>query len=150
MPVDLSKVVEKRSITLLPTRQDRAERKRKAASQDNAGPAWFNMPAADRTPEMEKDLRLLSMRTALDPKQHYRRGERPGRGKYFQVGTVVADSTGFYADRLTKRQRGGTMLDTLMRDTERQQYFKKKYDVLQEASLKASRKPKGQWQGGKK
>lgn len=142
--------MEDRSITLLPRKQDLREQKKKAAGQDTAGPAWFNMRATERSPEVERDLRLLAMRAALDPKQHYRRGERIGQSKYFQLGTVVADSTGFYADRLTKKQRAGTMLDTLMRDTERQQYFKKKYSVLQEASLKASRKPRDQRQRPKK
>lgn len=138
---DLGKTAE-RPIKLLPTRQEKLEgRRKRTTGKDNAGPAWFNMPAPERTPELEQDIRLLSMRAALDPKQHYRKGERIGQGKYFQVGTVIQDSTGHYSDRLTRRQRGNSMLDTLMRDTERQQYLKKKFDLLQAANIRKGRIP---------
>lgn len=134
---DVAKLAE-RPLKLLPTRQERLDNKKKGGT-DTAGPAWFNMPASDVTPEIEKDIRLLQMRSALDPKQHYRKGERILQGKYFQVGTVINNSSGHYSDRLVKRQRGRTVLETLMRDTERQKYFKKKYNTLQEASVKAGK-----------
>ncbi|PJF16509.1 hypothetical protein PSACC_03696 [Paramicrosporidium saccamoebae] len=137
---DLSKVAEQ-PLKLLPTRQERINHKKQRNTQDSTGPAWFNMAAADITPELEKDVKLLQMRAALDPKQHYKKGERILQGKYFQVGTVVNDATSHYSHRLTKRQQGGTVLDTLMRDTKRQQYFKKKYNALQEASVKAGKAP---------
>lgn len=139
MTIDLGKVVKGRPLELLPTRGVKREQRQKSKTQDTAGPAWFDMPAPERTPELEKDLQLLAMRAALDPKQHYRKGEQLGKGKYFQLGTVISDSTGRYTDRLTRRQRGNTMLDTLMRDTERQQYLKRKYEGLQEAAIKAGR-----------
>lgn len=150
MTVNLGKIVENRSLELLPTKQEKLDRKHRKKEQDTAGPAWFNLPAPERTPELEKDLRVLAMRSVLDPKQHYRKGERLGQGKYFQVGTVVSDITGYYSDRLTKRQKGATILDTLMRDTERQHYFKKKYDALQQASVRAGRTPRPQkpWSRG--
>lgn len=130
-----------RPLQLLSTRQERLDNKKRKHIQDTAGPAWFNMPVSVSTPELDKDVRVLQMRSALDPKQHYRKGEKILRGKYYQVGTVINDSTGHYTDRLTKKQRGGTILDTLIKDTERQQYFKKKYSQLQEASIKAGRAP---------
>ena len=150
MTIHLSKVVKDRPLALLPTRGERREQRQKSKTRDTAGPAWFDMPVPERTPELEKDLRLLAMRSALDPRQHYRRGERVGQGKYFQVGTVISDSTGHYADRLTRRQRGSTILDTLMRDTDRQQYLKKKYEGLQEAAIKAGRpsQPAKPWAAG--
>lgn len=139
---DLAKLVENRGLTLLPTRSERAQNRKKKSNPDTAGPAWFNMPVAVRTPELESDIRLLTMRSALDPKQHYRRGEKILQGKYFQVGTVIADPTRHHSERLTRRQRGQSILDTLMRDTERQQYFKKKFANLQEANVKAGRTPR--------
>lgn len=129
-------------MTLLPTKAERVQAKKKRASQDTAGPAWYNMPAAIRTPELEKDIKLLTMRSALDPKQHYRRGEKILQGKYFQVGTVMADPTGHYSERLTRRQKGQSIVDTLMKDTERQQYFRKKFSSLQEANIRAGRTPR--------
>lgn len=152
---DLSKRAE-RPMQLLPTKQERIDAKKKKNTADTAGPAWFNMPAAEKTPELELDLRLLSMRSALDPKQHYRKGERLFAGKYFQAGTIISDPTGHYNDRLTRKQRGTTILETLLRDTERQKMLKKKYDKLQDASIKAgrtfhpARSKKKSWAGVKK
>lgn len=139
---DLGKLVEARAISLLPTKMERTQNRKKKSNPDTAGPAWFNMPAAVRTPELEKDIKLLAMRSAIDPKQHYKRGEKILQGKYFQVGTVTADPTGHYSGRLTRRQRGQTILETLMKDTERQQYFKKKFSSLQEANIRAGRAPR--------
>lgn len=135
----LSEIVDSSSISLLPSRQARIEKRKRNNTQDNAGPAWFNMAAPERTPELETDLKLLSMRSAIDPKRHYRRGEKLGQSKYFQVGTIIEDATGFYGDRLTRKQRGSTMLDTLIRDTERNSYIKKKYEGLQQESMKKGR-----------
>lgn len=146
MARDLSKRAEQ-PLRLLPTKESRGEEKKRAkggkggkgGAADTAGPAWFGMPAAERTAEVEKDLRLLAMRRALDPSRHYRKNEKIAAGKYFQVGTVVEDSTGFYGDRLTKRQRGNTILETLMRDSERQAYLKSRYDAVQQTRHKAVR-----------
>lgn len=117
-------------LTLLPSTQDR--KKKAKASTDTAGPAWFNMPHAQMTPELEKDIQLLRMRSALDPKRHYRKNEKILAGKYLQVGTIINNPTGFYNDRLSKRQRAATVIDTLMRDYEHQRYLKNKFDKLQE------------------
>lgn len=139
---DLSKLVDGRPLTLLPTKTERLAAKKKKTTEDTAGPAWFNMPAPKMTAELEADVRILSMRSALDPKQHYRRGEKILQGKYFQFGTVISDPTRRYSERLTRKKQGQSILETLMRDTEKQQYFKRKYDVLQEASLRSSRAPR--------
>lgn len=142
---DLGKLVDSRPLQLLPTRQQRIEqRRKKKEGPDNAGPSWFHMPAAKLTPELETDVRLLRMRQGLDPKQHYRKGEKLLQGKYYQVGTVISDPTARYSERLTRRQRGRTILETLLKDTERQQYLKKKYNALQEVRLQNSRTPRNQ------
>lgn len=101
-----------------------------------AGPAWFDMPKGDMNdPKIRDDIKLLSLRSALDPKQHYRKGDRGFSGsKYFQVGTVVADHSSYFNDRLIKKQRSTTILDTLMRDAERKAYLKSKYNRLQSNS----------------
>lgn len=109
-----------------------------------AGPGWFDMVPTESSAELEADLRLLSMRGALDPKHHYRRGvvdtikangkRRDGSKPMVQLGTVIEPAIGYYTDRLTRKQRAQTMLDTLMRDVEKQQFLKRKYQTLQDAS----------------
>ncbi len=131
--VDLNKLVEKRRISLLPAaatkKQDAKQVAKKA--QDTAGPAWYNLPKPEMTPELEKDLKLIRMRSALDPKRHYKNGPLL-TSQYFHVGTVVAGADEFFSkDRLTRRQQGSTVLDTLLRDDEKKAYFKKKFAASQ-------------------
>lgn len=126
-------------------RESKSNRNAREKDQKALGPGWFNMQTAPMTPELEADLRLISMRAALDPKRHYRRGavqylKKGAPRPLVQIGTVVEDATGFFTDRLTKRQRGQSMLDTLMRDVERQQYLKRKYDVIQASKTVDSNK----------
>lgn len=138
---DLSKSTGQ-PLKLLPTKSERiASRK---STNDTAGPAWFNMRGSDKTVEVQKDIRLLSMRSVLDPKRHYRKGESLGSSNYAQVGTVITDATGHYSDRLTKRQRTLTVLDSLVKDQNREQYFKNKYNRLQQVSQRSG---KGAYKG---
>lgn len=101
-----------------------------------AGPAWFDMPKGDlNDPKIKDDMKLLSLRSALDPKQHYKKGDCGSNGsKYFQLGTIIADHSSYFNDRLIKKQRSTTILDTLMRDAERKAYLKSKYNRLQSNS----------------
>lgn len=139
--VDLNKLVDSRPVALLPAaaRKKEAGRQHAKAAQDTAGPAWFHMPKAEMTPELEKDVRLIRMRSALDPKRHYKNGPVLA-SKYFQVGTIVAGADEFYsAARLSRKQQGTTVLDTLMKDGDKRAYFKKKFTASQQANRAGSK-----------
>lgn len=43
------------------------------------------MPASELTDERKRDLEVLMMRDALDPKSHYKKPDREVFPKYFQV-----------------------------------------------------------------
>lgn len=43
------------------------------------------MPASELTDERKRDLEVLMMRDALDPKLHYKKPDREVFPKYFQV-----------------------------------------------------------------
>lgn len=49
------------------------------------GDGWFNMKAPELTEEMKNDLKALKMRSAMDPKRFYKKNDREGFPKYFQV-----------------------------------------------------------------
>ena len=136
----LLKKVNSSSIKALPSASERRIDKQKSKSKDTAGAAWFDLPATPITPELEKDLKVLSMRGALDRKQFYRGGEQPGKSKYFQIGTVIDSAAGFYSDRLPKKMRPKSIVDTLLKDEESKAYFKKKFNDLQ-VKYKSGRKP---------
>lgn len=120
-----------KDISLLPTAAQRKALKDKKKAKETAGPGWFDMPAPEMTPELEKDLKVLSMRGALDRKRHYR-AEVVGKSKYFQMGTVVSSSAGFYSDRIPKRQQPKSLVDALLKDEDSKAYYRKKFNELQE------------------
>lgn len=94
--------------------------------------SWATMKGTKLTPELEKDLKLLSMRNALDLGRHYKTGEKiGGKDKPFQVGTIVESSNEFYSGRLTKKQRKPTLVDTLLYDEEKRSVYKNKFMNLQ-------------------
>ncbi|KAJ0093744.1 hypothetical protein Patl1_24741 [Pistacia atlantica] len=59
----------------------------KKQMKDTVGTSWFDMPAATITPELKKDLQLLKLRNAFDPKRHYKKGDTKSKTlpKYFQA-----------------------------------------------------------------
>ncbi len=58
---------------------------------------WFDLPATQITDEVKRDLRLLHLRAALDPKRFYKGFDQSKFPKYFQLGTVVEGAADFYA-----------------------------------------------------
>lgn len=107
--------------------------------KDTTGKSWFDMPAKTITPEVEKDLRLLKLRSAMDPKRHYKKGDSKSKTlpKYFQVGTVVEPASEFFTGRLTKKERKATLADELLSDHTLAQYRKRKVREIEEKNRPA-------------
>lgn len=87
-----------------------------------------------KTPEMtealKRDLQVLKMRSVLDPKRHYRKentktsiGNLP---KTFEVGTIIADHTESSAHKIRRKDRKETIVQELLSDMTRREYFKRK------------------------
>ncbi|KAG6756893.1 hypothetical protein POTOM_037191 [Populus tomentosa] len=106
----------------------------KSQRKDSLGKDWFDMPASTITPELKRDLQLLKLRSAIDPKKHYKRGDSKSKElpKYFQVGTVVEPATDFYSGRLTKKERKVTIADELLYDQTFSAYRKRKVREIEE------------------
>ncbi len=61
------------------------KRERKTEREKTSGADWFNLPATEITEERRRDLEILQMRDALDPKRHYKSNDRTILPKYYQV-----------------------------------------------------------------
>ncbi|KAM9378898.1 deoxynucleotidyltransferase terminal-interacting protein 2 [Phaethornis superciliosus] len=105
-------------------KQHRAEREK------TTGYGWFGMKAPEITSELKNDLKVLKMRASLDPKHFYKKNDRDGLPKYFQVGTVVDSPIDFYHSRIPKKQRKRTIVEELLADSEFRRYNKKKYQEI--------------------
>ncbi|KAJ7410442.1 deoxynucleotidyltransferase terminal interacting protein 2 [Willisornis vidua] len=106
------------------------KKQRRAEREKTAGDGWFGMKAPEITSELKNDLKVLKMRASLDPKHFYKKNDRDGLPKYFQVGTVVDSPIDFYHSRIPKKQRKRTIVEELLADSEFRRYNKKKYQEI--------------------
>ncbi|KAF7990011.1 hypothetical protein HCN44_008685 [Aphidius gifuensis] len=137
-PVD--EVLEKSAIkpgfeTLLRVpRYDVSKRQQVAKNRHDrektAGKKWFNLPKTEMTDDVKHDLEIIKMRSVLDPKHFYKKNDRSGFPKYFQVGKVVDSPVEYYNGRLTKKQRKNTIVEELMANAEFSKYNKRKYNEI--------------------
>eukprot|EP00850_Spirogloea_muscicola_P007291 SM000036S13335 [mRNA] locus=s36:606795:609350:- [translate_table: standard] len=111
-----------------------------------AGPKWFDLPATTITPDMKQELRLLKLRTVLDPKRHYRAPDTTKFPKHFQIGTVVEGPADFYSGRLSKKERKQSFGAELLADPGLKQYRKRKYEEIQQQKQSGG---KGFWRAKK-
>ncbi|KAM4659070.1 glutamate--cysteine ligase regulatory subunit isoform 4-T4 [Amazona ochrocephala] len=106
------------------------KKQRRAERAKTTGDGWFGMKAPEITTELKNDLKVLKMRASLDPKHFYKKNDRDGLPKYFQVGTVVDSPIDFYHSRIPKKQRKRTIVEELLADSEFRRYNKKKYQEI--------------------
>ncbi|KAJ9051038.1 dTDP-fucopyranose mutase, variant 2 [Entomophthora muscae] len=109
--------------------------------ESNAGSKWFNMPAPIMTPELKRDLELLSLRNVLDRKRFYKRTDKQPVSKFLQVGTIVEDKSEFYSARIVKKDRKSNMVQELLHDSGSQEYFNSRFNQLQQNAAQNCRKP---------
>ncbi|NXS54760.1 TDIF2 protein, partial [Brachypteracias leptosomus] len=106
------------------------KKQRRAEREKTTGDGWFGMKAPEITSELKNDLKVLKMRASLNPKHFYKKNDRDGLPKYFQVGTVVDSPIDFYHSRVPKKQRKRTIVEELLADSEFRRYNKKKYQEI--------------------
>ena len=104
-----------------------------AADAANATKRWFSMPAVEYTPELRRDVRLLKLRGAYDPKRFYKTDDTSKLPKNFQIGTVVEGAQDFYSARLTKKERKRTLTEEVFADAEIKAVRKKRFAKIQAA-----------------
>ncbi|XP_053104819.1 deoxynucleotidyltransferase terminal-interacting protein 2 isoform X2 [Hemicordylus capensis] len=118
------------------------KKQRRAEREKTTGDGWFGMKAPEMTDELKNDLRALKMRAAIDPKRFYKKNDREGLPKYFQVGTVEDSPVDFYHARIPKKDRKKNIVDELLADSEFRRYNKRKYQSImaEKAALAAGKK----------
>ncbi|KAL6459001.1 hypothetical protein MHYP_G00324730 [Metynnis hypsauchen] len=118
-----------------------AKLKRKEEKAKTTGDGWFDMRAPELTEDLRNDLKALKMRSAMDPKRFYKKNDREGFPKYFQVGTVVDNPADFYHSRIPKKQRKRTIVEELLADAEFRSFNKRKYhEIMAEKAADAAGK----------
>ena len=65
--------------------------------KDTSGAQWFHMEAPTLTTEIKADLKVIALRSILDPKRHYKKDKSLMKfPKYFQMGTVCETRMNFF------------------------------------------------------
>ncbi|KAL5604654.1 hypothetical protein BROUX41_001995 [Berkeleyomyces rouxiae] len=106
----------------------------KTETKDTAGSGWFDLPKTNLTPELKRDLQLLRLRNALNPKVHYKKQSlRSQVPRYSHVGEVVAGPTEFFSSRVSKHDRQRTFADEVLAAEKSSGKFKSKYSEIQVA-----------------
>ncbi|XP_038649792.1 deoxynucleotidyltransferase terminal-interacting protein 2 [Scyliorhinus canicula] len=107
------------------------KKKRREERAKTSGDGWYDMKAPELTDELKNDLKALKMRAAIDPKRFYKKNDRVGFPKYFQVGKVLDNPADFYHSRIPKKQRKQTMVEELLADADFRRYNKRKYQQIE-------------------
>ncbi|KAK9404038.1 deoxynucleotidyltransferase terminal-interacting protein 2 [Crotalus adamanteus] len=118
------------------------KKQRRIERAKTTGDGWFGMKAPEMTEELKNDLKALKMRAAIDPKRFYKKNDRKGLPRHFQVGTIVDSPADFYHARIPKKERKKTIVDELLADSEFRRYNKRKYQdiIAEKAALAAGKK----------
>lgn len=116
------------------------KKQRQLEREKTTGSAWFDMPKTEMTDEIRRDLQILKMRHILDRKRHYKKmGNKPDP-KYFQIGTIIESPTEFFSARMNKKERKATIVDELLASDDQKQYYKRKFNEVQERTNSGGKK----------
>ncbi|XP_078493822.1 deoxynucleotidyltransferase terminal-interacting protein 2 [Ciona intestinalis] len=121
------------SLTRIPCAASRRSqvKQRRLERKKTSGKKWFNMKCPEITEEIRNDLKVLEMRSVLDPKRFYKHNDRRGTPKFFQMGKIMDNSSDFYSSRVTKKERKSTLVGELLADAKFKKYQKRKYNEIQ-------------------
>ena len=113
----------------------REEELRKAENRRrDAGPGWHHIPERELTPDQRRELKLLKLRGAMDPKQHYRAADSSKLPTRFHVGTVIEGPAEYYSGRLFRRERRPNFTQEVLGDDAVRAYAKRKFRSINDAA----------------
>jgi len=133
-PLSSSPASQAREVRGAPTRpvNDRKHRRAEAKKERESKLAkWFGLRKHKMTPELEKELKAIKLRTSFDPKRFYKAHDSQELPKYFTIATEVGG--GMAPVGLNTRtadvhaHSGRSFLDTIMRDQKSHEFTNKKF-----------------------
>ncbi|KAH8292791.1 hypothetical protein KR054_006455 [Drosophila jambulina] len=99
------------------------------------GAGWFNLPATEINEEIGNELKIIQMRSVLNPKQFYKKNDLKILPKYFQIGVVEHSALDNYKEKNTKNTKK-SLVDDLLQDEAFQKFNKRRYTKSLERSAK--------------
>lgn len=91
---------------------------------------WFEMPSSDFNDDVKRDLEVLSMRGAFNPKRHYKNLESIKTANWIQIGTVLDNPVEGRSGQLPNRLRKRTLTQEWLADPEMGQELQKRFQKI--------------------
>ncbi|XP_017073667.1 uncharacterized protein LOC108109613 [Drosophila eugracilis] len=102
----------------------------KAKSSKTKGGDWAYFPASEVTEGMRNELKIIQMRSVLNPKQFYKKNDRKCLPTFFQIGTV--QHSALEHDEEKKARKNMSLVNELLEDKSFQIFNKRIFnDVTQ-------------------
>ncbi|KAH8251498.1 hypothetical protein KR038_006495 [Drosophila bunnanda] len=99
------------------------------------GTGWFNLPATEINDEISNELKIIQMRSVLNPKQFYKKNDLKVLPKYFQIGVVEHSALDHYKEKNTRNTKK-SLVDDLLQDEAFQKFNKRSYNKALQRSAK--------------
>ena len=94
-----------------------------------AGKGWFDIPELEIDDDLKRDIQLIEMRGALDPKRFYKNTDKIKR--IVGVGTVIEGLGEYKSGRLKNSERRGSITEEVLSDGAIKAFSKRKYLEIQ-------------------
>ncbi|XP_055697990.1 deoxynucleotidyltransferase terminal-interacting protein 2 [Phlebotomus papatasi] len=132
LKIDVEKELLKTGNQEILQRHSRSQKKKlnKEMREKQKGKEWFNLPATEVTDEIKNDLKVLQMRSVLDPKHFYKKNDLKVLPKYFQVGQYLDSPLDYHQEKHVKKSKKRSIVDDLLKDAEFQKRIKRKYKEI--------------------
>ena len=145
-------IEEGAGLFVAPNDKTKVRRELRKMERKTAGKGWFDMKAVEYTPELRREMRMLKLRGAYDPKRFYKNADTSRLPTHFQVGTVVGGAADFYSARLAKKDQKRTLAEEIMHDKDIEHVRRHRFAKIQEKNAgnmgrKAKRKLGGRERG---
>ena len=128
--------------SIKPLVSEKLDRKKMQKDREmTAGKNWGNMAKVELTEEIKADLRAIRLRNQIFKDRFYKTSDSKKLPEYFQIGTVVDDPRDS-RDRLTKKQRKGTIAQQFLEDDQANGFSKRKYESLNDKRRRMGTKKK--------
>lgn len=93
------------------------------------GKGWFDLEPMEMTDELRRDLKMIKMRSYVDPKRFYKAPDK--MNKVLHVGTVIEGPADYLSSRLTRKERKQSLLEEIISDDKVKNYTKRVYNQIQ-------------------
>ena len=97
--------------------------------RNTLGKGWFDLEPMEMTDELRRDLKMIKMRSYIDPKRFYKAPDK--MNKVLHVGTVIEGPADYLSSRLTRKERKQTLLEEIISDDKVKSYTKRVYNQIQ-------------------